>query len=638
VAQSINSQPEEYTRPRYPPIGDHGLIGDLQTAALVSRDGTIDWFCSPRFDSPSVFAAILDADKGGHFSVRASDKSAVIKQLYLVDTGVLITRYLTDKGVGEVVDFMPIKKPKKATDAHTIVRMCRVVRGKVEFEVECAPSFDYGREPHTLTLADHHALFHSKYMDISLHTTAMLDHSEGKLLENGRARTRFTLRAGESSGLILQTGPVGSTAGALPTKKVGKLFKKTVQFWREWMCQSTYRGRWRETVNRSALTLKMLTYAPTGAIVAAPTTALPEEIGGERNWDYRFTWVRDGSFSVHALMELGYTDEAVAFLTWLAKRVVEHTGGKSGPLKIMYRIDGSSDLVEFDLEHFEGYEQSKPVNVGNGAADQLQLDIYGEAVDAIYLLGKSGRHIGYDVWMELAKIIEWLSIHWDSPDEGIWETRGGQKDFVYSRLMCWVAFDRAIRISRERGFPAPIGRWSETRDAIYHQIMDRGYNKEVGAFVQHYGSDVLDASILKMALVGFVAPRDPRWLSTLKAVDEEIVSDSLVFRYNPEETPDGLAGGEGTFSLCTFWYVNALAQAGQTGTARAVFEQMLTYANHLGLYSEEIGPTGEQLGNFPQAFTHLALISAAVTLDARLDENPAPIDELLQHISDFGPK
>lgn len=617
------------TTSKYPPIADHGLIGDLQTAALVGLDGKIGWFCSPRFDSPSVFASLLDAEKGGHFQLTCADENAVVKQLYFVDTAILITRYLTSEGVGEVIDFMPVENPETASNKHLIVRIARVVRGTVKFKLECAPRFDYGRIDHQLELQDHHALFTSPNLEMSLHTQRKLDHSEGKTLQNGVARQEFTLSAGERVGCILTTGPVGSTAGALNEGRVIGFLEDTIKFWRGWVGKSTYRGRWRSTVIRSAVTLKLLTYAPTGALVAAPTAGLPEQVGGERNWDYRYTWVRDGSFSVSALMELGYNDEAAAFLKWLSQRVEESVIEGSGPLKLMYRIDGSSDLEETELPHLEGYEKSSPVRIGNGAADQLQLDIYGEAVDAIYQLVLQGRSMYYDTWQSMVRILDWLVDNWDRPDEGIWETRGGQKDFVYSRLMCWVAFDRAVRIARDKGLPGPISRWRESRDEIYHQIMQRGFNTELEAFVQHYETEVLDASVLKMPLTGFIAPKDPRWLSTLDAINAEIVSDSLVFRYNPAASPDGLDGDEGTFSLCTFWYVDALAKAGRLAEARVVFEQMLTYSNHLGLYSEEIGFTGEQLGNFPQAFTHLALISAAVTLDRALDEAPVAYEAVI---------
>jgi GH15 family glucan-1,4-alpha-glucosidase len=388
--------------------------------------------------------------------------------------------------------------------------------------------------------------------------------------------------------------------------------------WRRWLGHSRYTGRWRETVQRSALTLKLLTYEPTGAIVAAPTTSLPERLGGERNWDYRYTWIRDAAFSLYALLRLGFTDEAAAFMDWLTDRFCDERPKGSGPLQIMYGIDGRSELPEEVLDHLEGYRGSRPVRVGNEAASQLQLDIYGELIDSVYLYNKYGTPIYHDAWQDLSRIVEWINEHWDEADEGIWETRGGRRDFTFSRLMSWVAVERAMRIARQRGLPANLPAWGAARDAIYDQIMARGLNRERGAFVQHYDTEVLDASILLMPLVKFIAPTDPRWLSTLDAVSRELVSDSLVYRYNPKASPDGLRGDEGTFSMCTFWYVEALARAGRLDQARVVFEKMLTYANHLGLYAEQIGRTGEQLGNFPQAFTHLALISAAINLDRQL--------------------
>jgi GH15 family glucan-1,4-alpha-glucosidase len=397
------------------------------------------------------------------------------------------------------------------------------------------------------------------------------------------------------------------------------LADETAAFWRRWLHRSTYVGRWREMVARSAMTLKLMTYAPTGAVVAAPTAGLPEQAGGERNWDYRYTWVRDGSFSMYALLGLGYLDEAAAFGAWLRDRAEEYQGDGGRPLKIMYRVDGSSDLTEETLEHFEGWRGSRPVRIGNGAADQLQLDIYGEAMDAIYLAETQGIHAAHRGWVHLGRIVDWLCDNWDQPDEGIWETRGGRKDYTYGRFQTWVALDRAIRVATQRARPANLARWTAERDRVYDQIMTRGWNAKIGAFTQHYGTEVLDSSLLMMPLQGFVAPRDPMWLSTLEAMDRELVSDSLVYRYNPSASPDGLAGDEGTFTLCTFWYVDALARAGRLDEARLTFEKMFTYANHLGLYSEEIGSTGEQLGNFPQAFSHLALISAAINLDHQLD-------------------
>jgi GH15 family glucan-1,4-alpha-glucosidase len=346
--------------------------------------------------------------------------------------------------------------------------------------------------------------------------------------------------------------------------------------------------------------------------VAAPTASLPEQLGGERNWDYRYTWIR------YALLRLGFTEEAEAFMGWLTDRFREGEEHASGPLQVMYGIDGRSDLTEEVLSHLEGYAGSAPVRIGNAAAEQLQLDIYGELMDSVYLFNKHGRPIYHDAWGDLTRIVEWVCSNWDQADEGIWETRGGRQHFTYSRLMSWVAVERAIRVARQRGLPGDLVGWMAARDSIYRQIMSKGWHPERGAFVQHYDTDVLDAAVLRMPLVKFIAPIDPRWLSTLDAIEHELVSDSLVYRYNVEASPDGLRGDEGTFSICSFWYVEALARAGRLREAQLAFEKMLTYANHLGLYSEEIGPRGELLGNFPQAFTHLSLISAAVNLDRQL--------------------
>jgi GH15 family glucan-1,4-alpha-glucosidase len=498
----------------------------------------------------------------------------------------------------------------------------------MRFAIEIQPRFDYGRKPHKLDITDHGVVFASDGLELTLHGIAPEGTSLAKSGINveragdGLRWTR-TLREGESGGVVLES--MGGAPRTVTPEETQQMADDTARFWRAWLHRSSYHGRWREMVTRSAMTLKLLTYAPTGAPVAAPTTGLPEQAGGERNWDYRYTWVRDGSFSIYALLSLGYVEEAAAFGAWLRDRAEEQAGSASGPLKIMYRVDGTSDLVEETLEHFEGWRGSRPVRIGNGAADQLQLDIYGEAMDSIFLADRYGITAGHQGWTDLARIIDWLCEHWDQPDEGIWETRGGRKNFTYGRFQAWVALDRAIRLATARARPASIARWTEVRDQIYGQIMERGWNPKIGAFTQHYDTEVLDSSLLMMPLQGFIAPRDPMWLSTLRAMDRELVSDSLVYRYNPAASPDGLHGDEGTFSLCTFWYVDALARAGRLEEARLTFEKMFTYANHLGLFSEEIDATGGQLGNFPQAFSHLSLISAAVNLDRQLDRGPGMV-------------
>ncbi|HEY3501804.1 MAG TPA: glycoside hydrolase family 15 protein [Actinocatenispora sp.] len=613
----------------YPAIEDHGLIGDLQTAALVASDGTIDWFCAPRFDSPSIFGALLDRQRGGYFRITPVGTDHVSKQLYLPGTAILVTRFLSADGVGEVVDFMPIAGDRP-TDRHRLVRLVRVVRGQMRFRVDCRPRFDYGRGGCTGHLTDDGAVLSGAGMTINVSTARREDRlarqEDIQLTEEGLTAL-VTLSAGEIGGVVLETAPDGPPR-IVPPDRLDELFEQTRDFWRGWIGRCRYTGRWREMVERSAMTLKLMTYAPSGALVAAPTAGLPEQIGGERNWDYRFTWIRDASFSVYALLGLGFTDEARAFMGWLDGRVGQAHGG-SAPLQIMYRIDGSPDLGEEVLDHLEGYRGSRPVRIGNGAATQLQLDIFGEAMDSVYLADTHNLEISYDGWRHIADLVDWLCDHWDEPDDGIWETRGGRQDFTYGRLMSWVAFDRAIRIAARHGRPGDVARWVLNRDAVYRQVMQRGYDEKRQAFVQHYDTDVLDASLLYMPLVGFVAPTDPRWRATLAAMDDELVSDSLVYRYDPAASPDGLRGSEGTFSICTFWYVDALARSGRLDDARLTFEKMLTYASPLGLYSEEIAPTGEQIGNFPQAFSHLSLISAAINLDYQLDHGTGQVAAVL---------
>ncbi|MFD8740002.1 glycoside hydrolase family 15 protein [Streptomyces sp. NPDC059618] len=599
---------------RYPPIADHGLVGDLQTAALVSSRGVINWFAAPRFDSPSVFASLLDHDGGGYFRLAPDHPEGSWRQLYYPDTAIVVTRFMSPDGVGEIIDHMPVLTGPTPSDRHSLVRVVRAVRGTVHFRLECRPRFDYARADHELELTSGTATFRSPGATAYLQGNIPFER-DGRDVRGG-----ITLANGEQAAVVFTVCGPDAEAPPRPTiDTVTEGLWNNVDFWQKWVRTSNYRGRWTEMVHRSAITLKLLTYAPTGAPVAAATMGLPEQIGGERNWDYRYTWVRDGSLSVRALLDLGFVEEATHFTRWLGDRLREREGPDDEPLQIMYRVDGDPHLTEEILEHFEGYRGSYPVRAGNGASGQLQLDIYGEALYAL----AEGRAVreqgGYQGWKALAGILDWLADSWDRPDEGIWETRGGRKDFTYSRIMCWAAFDRGLKLAMEYSRPADTVRWTQARDAILEQVMARGWNEKQKAIVQHYGSDVLDASLLLAPRVGFVAARSPGWLSTLDAMERVLVSDSLVYRYDPQASPDGLRGSEGTFSLCTFLYVDALARAGRLPQARYTFEKMQTYANHVGLFAEEIGPSGEQLGNFPQAFTHLSLIMAATTLDEALD-------------------
>ena len=595
----------------YQPIENYGIIGDLHTVALVGMDGSIDFLCLPEFDSPSLFAALLDSRRGGRFQVAPLLDQAQQKQLYLPDTCVLLTRFLSDAGVAEVSDFMPIAE----IDArHTIARRVKTVRGEIRFRMVCQPRFDYARAPHTVETTRDGALFVSsgqRPLALRLHATVPVR------VDDGAATAEFTLRADERASFVLELVRPGEESPATNPDFIAEAFKETVNFWRRWVGRSTYRGRWRETVNRSALTLKLLTSRRYGSIVAAPTFGLPEEVGGARNWDYRYTWIRDAAFTLYGLIRLGYTEEAAGFMRWVEARCDELE--PDGALQIMYGIDGRHLLPEEPLSHLEGYRGSRPVRVGNEAHTHLQLDIYGELMDAIYLYDKYGEPIAYDLWRNVVRFIDWLCANWRQPDESIWEVRGGRREFLYSRVLCWAAIDRAVRLARRRSFPSPLVRWHDVRDEIYQDVFTRFWNPTAKAFVQTPGSNALDASALLMPLIKFISPTDARWVSTLRAIERELVSDSLVYRYRLDEAfSDGLKGTEGTFSMCSFWYVECLSRLGDLEQARYYFEKMLGYASHLGLYGEELGQRGEHLGNFPQAFTHLALISAAYDLDRRL--------------------
>ena len=602
----------------YLPIEDYAVIGDLHTVALVGKNGSIDWCCIPRFDSPSVFGSLLDARKGGFFRISpALDDHVKMghKQLYLPETNILITRFLTVDGVGEITDFMPVKVSRMVDHQHNIIRSVAVVRGSLSFEMVCRPAFNFARDPHEVHLFEHGVVFESDTLCLCLSSSVKMQQDE-----QGGVRATFTLNAGESVQFVLESARHSDLTPRLPgSGEYREAFQKTLNYWRRWISQCQYSGRWREMVHRSALVLKLLTYSPTGAIVAAPTTSLPETIGGPRNWDYRYTWLRDASFTLYSLLILGFTQEAEAFMGWLVARC--HELKANGSLQPMYTIDGKHDLTEITLDHLEGYRQSRPVRIGNGAYKQNQLDIYGELMDAIYIYNRYDA-ISYDLWTNLCRLLQWLERNWDQPDEGIWEVRGGPKHFVHSRVMAWVAFDRALRLARQRGLPGPMVQWMDTSAQIYMQIMDQGWNEKRKSFIQYYGSEAVDASALLMVLTKFAGATDPRILQTINRIQKDLTSDSLVHRYNPTEAADdGLGTLEGTFSPCSFWMAESLARAGHVDEGRLMLEKMLTYSNHVGLFAEEVGPTGEALGNFPQAFTHLSLITACYNIDLALNKS-----------------
>jgi GH15 family glucan-1,4-alpha-glucosidase len=593
---------------RYPPIDAHAAIGDLQTIALVGLDGRIDFLCLPDFDSPSVFAALLDADRGGEFAITPELAEPRCRQLYLPDTNMVLTRFLCDEGVAEISDFMPIH-----AGPHTsrVVRRVKTVRGEIRFRVRCAPRFDYARAGHRVEPAADGVRFVGDEG-----TVLRLSASVPLTVEQGDAVAHLTLRAGETATFILEQVTDNASFPTNLDRYVTDSFKETMNFWRSWVSRSTYTGRWRDEVHRSALTLKLLYSRWSGSIAAAATFGLPETIGGSRNWDYRYSWIRDASFTLYALTRLGMTDETGAYIAWLNRRC---WACRPETLRTLYTLKGDAELPEHALDHLEGYRGSRPVRIGNAASDQLQLDIYGELLDAIYLYDKYGEVTSYGLWGSIAGIVDWVAGNWQRPDDGLWEKRSGRREYLYSRILCWVAIDRGIRLAVKRSHPAPLERWRAARDAIYREVHEHFWDPDQQSFVGIKGTNLLDASCLVMPLVRFISATDPRWRSTMAAVGRHLVEDSLVYRYEFEgPESDGLEGAEGSFSICSFWYIECLSRMGDLQQARFLFEKMLGYANHVGLYAEEIGLAGEHLGNFPQAFTHLALISAAYDLDRRL--------------------
>ena len=597
--------------PAYIPIENYGIIGNMKTIALVSLDANIDFMCFPNFDSPTIFASLLDKEKGGSFCVIPQFETFKTKQLYIPGTAVLLTRFFSDDGIAEVTDYMPLEEGDDKTIC-AIVRRIKTIRGKIDYHINCAPRFDYAKASHEIDKKGKQELTFTAINDGDTMIRLIADFPLKFKGDDGYAE--FTLAQGEETWVVLESAQKNETKELRQIDYYkNTTYQETIKYWRSWVHKSTYKGRWTDLVMRSAITLKLLTSATYGSMVAAPTFSLPESIGNDRNWDYRFTWIRDAAFTMYAFLRLGYWEEASGFLKWIHERSGEDV------LKLMYAIDGSPVMEEIELEHMEGYMGSGPVRIGNAAKDQHQLDIYGELVDTIYLYNKNHSKINYEFWQTVQKHIFCVVDDWKKPDHGMWEVRSGKKQFLHTRLMCWVAMDRAIKIAVDRSFPYPEEEWKKVRDTIYTDIYENFWNDELQAWVQYKGADVVDASVLLMPLVHFITPDEPRWLSTLKLVEEKLSTDVLIYRYDNKGDADGLEGEEGTFNMCSFWFIEVLAKNKEIDKALEHFEKMTGYANHLGLFAEQIGHRGEHLGNFPQAFTHLALISAALELDKQLD-------------------
>lgn len=597
------------------PADCHGLIGNMKTTALVSTIGSIDFMCYPRMDSPTIFAGLLDTN-GGEFSITPATTDFNSKQMYLPETNVLLTRFMTGDGVCELFDFMPVVEDSKdelsRSTPNCVVRVVKALFGSMQLSISCRPRFGYGRTGHRVEQTGEGVRFLPDDAD----TPVLLSASIPLAVERDAVQVSIELKEGETISIVL-----GAEAElAQQVVDCDSLLRDTTDFWKHWSSQSSYHGRYREMVLRSALTLKLLSSSEHGAIVAAPTFGLAEAQDGSRRWDYRFTWIRDAAFSVYALLRLGYTEEARQFMHWIADR--NRDCASDGSLRVMYAVDGESVPDEEALQSIG--DASDGFLVGNAARDQTQLDVYGALLDAVYLYNKYGVSISYEGWRHVARTVQYVVDHWREADNGIWELRSGARPLLHSRLMCWVAVDRALRLAEKRSLPAPFSDWFAARDEIYRDIHENFWSAERNSFVQTPGSTTLDASTLMMPLVRFIGPHDPRWTGTLDAIGEELRVDPLIFRYTRGSTLDGLPGIEGGFSACSFWYAEALARSGRVDEGRLVFEKMLAYANHVGLFSEEIATTGESLGNFPQALTHLALISAAYRLDRDLDGKHIP--------------
>lgn len=599
----------------YPPIGSYGIVGNLDTVALIGHNGSVDFYCYPNFDSPSVFARLLDSEKGGYFQVRPESNDWTESQMYLPDTNVLVTRFLSAKGILEIIDFMPLTW---TSSRHQLVRIVKSIHGDNDVVMECFPAFDYARSKSRAIQDRDRYSVRFECCSGSVSPSRLYSQVEIDAVDGGASR-RFTLKEKQQAVFAYLCDDTAGTTFALD--QVDEVLKDTTQFWREWIAGTEYKGFAQDLVKRSALALKLLISRQHGSMVAAPTFGLPEAIGGARNWDYRYCWIRDSAFTVHALLKLGFRDEASRYIEWISDRY-EHSAS-DGSLNVMYRLDGGNDLEEVELGHLEGYKESRPVRIGNAASEQLQLDIYGELIDSIYLAHKYSSPMSFSGWQQLTETIEYVCRNWEQPDEGIWEVRGGVRHFLHSRLMCWVALDRALRLGELASFPAPVQRWREIRDRIFRSIHEEFWNEDIKAFVQYRGASNVDASALLMPMVRFISPIDPRWLSTMEAIEEQLVVDAFVQRYDDDAVDfEGLDGSEeGSFTMCSFWYCECLARSCQVDKARLLFEKMTGYANHVGLYAEELGFDAKHLGNFPQAFTHLALISAAAAIDRAMAEH-----------------
>jgi len=596
---------------KYQPIENYGIIGDLRTTAFVGINGSIDFMCFPEFDSPSVFCALLDYKNGGSFQISVPERNVKNKQMYLPSTNILITRYLLNEGIGEVTDFMPISEN---LNENILIRRIQSIKGEIKFRMKCSPRFNYGRSRHKTYLNHNEIIFESKGAEQLI---LRLKSSIPLAIKNEDGIAEVILKPDQKVDFILEEYNFNQNETSTDREDfVENALKETISYWKKWASQSNYKGRWREMVDRSALVLKLLISRKYGSIIAAPSFGLPEQIGGDKNWDYRYTWIRDATFTIYALMRLGYNCEADLFMSWFSKLCSK--ARKSGNIKIMYRTNGKTDLREFFLDNFEGYMHSSPVRIGNSAYRQLQLDIYGELMDSIYIYDRFINPISNDTWQFIVEQMNWLAAHLDVKGHGIWELRGEKELFLYSRVMCWVGIDRAIKLAVKRSLPYPAA-WNATRDRIYKSIFKDFWNEELQSFVRIKSGSTVDASMLMMPIVRFISPKDPRWLSTLKRIEESLSADILIYRFEKKDKKGNEE--EGTFTFCSFLYVECLSKAGNLAKASLSFEKMLGYANHLGLYSEQLGFQGEHLGNFPQALTHLALISAAYDLNKRLEKD-----------------